>query len=231
MTDHIHLLAGAYALDALPLDEQAFFERHLATCDSCRQAVTGYQEAASTLGAAAHRTPPRTLRGTVLAQVAATRQPLARPRGLRDRLRPHLTAVAGIVALALVSLGGLTAALWEPGTGAPEVAIAPSFLAGAESVQLDGPDGVDARFLFSRDTDEGYVVVSGLTSPGAGRDYQLWLFHDGVPVPAGVFEVHDGRATVQVEAPVWAAELIAVTNEPAGGLPIPSGPVVLSSSL
>lgn len=234
MTDHVHLLAGAYALDALPAEECAFFERHLATCPSCRHDVAGYQETAATLGMAAARVPPLSLLDGVLAEMAATRQTpvLTGPRRLlRERLQPHLAAVAGVLAAALVSLAGVAIFLSESSQDPTAVVIAPEFMAAAETVRLDAPERVEATFLYSPAQDTGYLVVDGLDALDVDSDYQLWLFHDGNPVPAGVFDVREGRTTVQVEASVRDAELIAVTAEPAGGLPQPSGPVLLSAPL
>lgn len=234
MTGHVHLLAGAYALDALPAEECAFFERHLETCPPCRHAVMGYRETAAALGMAAAHVPPPALRVRVVAEVAAARQTVpsrGHRRPLRERLRSHLAAVAGVLAVVLVSVGGAVDSLSESRQGPAGGVIAPEFVAGAETVRMDAPDGVDARFLFSAADDEGYLVVTGLQALGPDRDYQLWLFHDGAPVPAGVFDVAAGRTAVPVDAPVRGAEMIAVTTEPAGGLRQPSGAVLLSAPL
>ena len=56
MRPDVHALAGAYALDALPADEQQRFERHLASCEACAEEVRGLAETAALLGEAAART-------------------------------------------------------------------------------------------------------------------------------------------------------------------------------
>lgn len=235
MTDHAHLLAGAYALDALPHHERAFFTRHLATCAACRIDVGGYQETAALLAQAVAQLAPPSLRAHVLDAAGGTRQASRSPgtagRGLPDRLRPLLAVAAGILAAALLSLGGLSVYLYDTQPDAAGVAIAPEFLAVAETVLVDAPEGVEAAFL--HDGDEGYLVVTGLDELGAAEDYQLWLFHDGVPVAAGVFDAQarGERTAVQVQAPVRGAELLAVTTEPAGGRSTPSGPVLFSAPL
>ncbi|MEX0659442.1 MAG: anti-sigma factor [Egibacteraceae bacterium] len=234
MTDHAHVLAGAYALDALPDDERAFFSRHLAVCPACRVDVDGYLETAGLLAQVVARTPPTSLRTGVLDAAAGIRQdssssPRSGRRGLPDRLRPQLAAVAGLLVAALLSLGGLSVYLHETPRDAAAVAIAPEFLAVAQAVPLDAPEGVEVTFLHA--ADEGYLVATGLDELGTAGDYQLWLFHDGVPVPAGVFDVGAERTAVQVQAPVRGAELIAVTAEPDGGRAAPSGPVLFSAPL
>ncbi|MFY9926417.1 MAG: zf-HC2 domain-containing protein, partial [Streptosporangiaceae bacterium] len=38
---HIHALAGAFAMDALSAPERARFERHLTGCEECAEEVAG----------------------------------------------------------------------------------------------------------------------------------------------------------------------------------------------
>lgn len=64
----------------------------------------------------------------------------------------------------------------------------------------------------------------------AGRIYQLWFIAGGVPVSAGIFDADArGRASLHVEgvAPIDSIQAWAVTVEPAGGVPQPTGPMVL----
>ncbi|MCL6640158.1 MAG: anti-sigma factor, partial [Candidatus Rokubacteria bacterium] len=75
----------------------------------------------------------------------------------------------------------------------------------------------------------GYLLVTNLPPPGPGRTYELWTLRGGAPRPAGTFEVGpSGEATVRV-APAGPVDAFAVTVEPAGGVPAPTGPVVLAS--
>lgn len=236
MTENIHLLAGAYALDALPLDERAVYERHLASCEVCEAEVAGYAETAARLGVAAATIPPEDLRRRVLAAAASTRQlspAERRAAGLGRRLRPVLLPVAAGLAAVAVGLSGLSAYLWDDrrDLARSEEQMA-DLLARAERVTLDAPAGVSAGFLHSQDDDEGMLVISGLPPLDAERDYQLWLFHEGVPLPAGVFAGEgDGTVIFPAEAPVTGAEVVAVTVEPAGGLDAPSGEVLLLGEL
>ena len=78
----------------------------------------------------------------------------------------------------------------------------------------------------------GMVVYSAqLPAPPAGKSYQMWLVRaNGAPINAGVME--KGAHAI---GPVWMAEVpanaeakaFAVTLEPAGGVPQPTGPKVL----
>ncbi len=65
----------------------------------------------------------------------------------------------------------------------------------------------------------------------ASRTYELWLIPtEGSPVDAGVFNT-DSRGNGQVILPPLppglTAKAFAVTIEPAGGVPAPTGPKVL----
>jgi anti-sigma-K factor RskA len=73
--------------------------------------------------------------------------------------------------------------------------------------------------------------TTNLRSLPAGRTYELWLIPtEGSPVDAGVFNT-DSRGNGQVILPSLpqglAAKAFAVTIEPAGGVPAPTGPKVL----
>lgn len=234
MNDNIHMLAGPYALDALPGEERAFFERHLAGCDACRREVAEYADTAALLGAAAWERPPAGMRERVLDTAARTRQlpPLLTesPATLADRLQPLLAPAAAFLAAVAVGLGGLSVILWQQ-RGLSEEEIA-ALMATGQVIELTAPEGAAARFVYSPERDEGLLVVHGLAPLEADQDYQAWLFHDGSPEPAGVFDVgDDGMAVLRVQAPVRGAEVVAVTVEPTGGLPAPSGDVLLLAEL
>jgi anti-sigma-K factor RskA len=77
----------------------------------------------------------------------------------------------------------------------------------------------------------GQLVVDGLPRVPDGKAYELWTFRSGTPRPAGVFHVDEaGHAAVGVAAAGGAVEGFAITVEPAGGVPAPTGPIVLASA-
>ncbi|NHC21941.1 anti-sigma factor [Nocardioides sp. IC4_145] len=73
MSDDIHALSGAYAVDALDDIERAQFERHLAGCETCREEVASLQEASALLAETTMTPPGADLRDRVLAQIATVR--------------------------------------------------------------------------------------------------------------------------------------------------------------
>ena len=73
-----------------------------------------------------------------------------------------------------------------------------------------------------------FFAAEALPPLPAGRTYQLWTIVAGQPVSHGIFEpAGDGRAQVLAQAPPGAVQAIAVTIEPDGGVPAPTGDKVL----
>jgi anti-sigma-K factor RskA len=77
----------------------------------------------------------------------------------------------------------------------------------------------------------GHLVVANLPPTPAGQAYEVWMLGGPAPRAAGVFTVDAaGQASHKLEAaggvPIKA---FAVTVEPQGGVPAPTGPVVLAS--
>ena len=116
----LHLLTGAYAVDALTGDELDEFETHLDSCASCADEVRGLRETAARLGLAAAIAPPPWMREQVLDATSRVRQlppsgvrlmtadgPRRRRRLSRRLPRPiAVTAMAAaIVVLAILQVG------------------------------------------------------------------------------------------------------------------------------
>lgn len=90
-----------------------------------------------------------------------------------------------------------------------------------------------ALMFWDRATNRWTMFAHHLPTPAAGRTYQLWLVTDTAKISAGTFASDSaGSAVVRAEhalAP-GALRAVAVTDEPAGGVPQPTGPVVLVGS-
>lgn len=73
-------------------------------------------------------------------------------------------------------------------------------------------------------------TAAGLPALPSGKVYQLWVIVDAKPVSVGVFSPDaDGRVHALVGTPDITAmpAAVAVTLEPAGGLPVPTMPLIL----
>uniref|UniRef100_UPI0013B35E92 zf-HC2 domain-containing protein n=1 Tax=Nonomuraea lactucae TaxID=2249762 RepID=UPI0013B35E92 len=57
MNDELHALSGAYAVNALPDDDEALFEWHLEGCAACRSEVRRLRETAARLALPLARHP------------------------------------------------------------------------------------------------------------------------------------------------------------------------------
>lgn len=245
MTADVHTLAGPYAVDALPREEQAFFERHIAVCDPCCVEVAEFLATAAALGTASEEPPPPAMRDRVLRAVDVTRQvpPDAGRQESRSRRRAGslLTGVAAALALALMVLSGVTVAMNEriveleaalPDLTSEDQVLAVLSAPDAQTRQLDTALDGSARFVYSAALDQGIFVASGMEALDADQVYELWLYHDGAPRPATVFDSgSDGRAMALVDGAVAGAEFAAVTVEPQGGSPEPTGEILVHGAV
>src|SRR3989442_1619963 len=78
----------------------------------------------------------------------------------------------------------------------------------------------------------GHLFVAGLPPAPAGKTYELWTIAGQTPRPAGLFGVDAagrGAHRVPTGAVGGAVQVFAVTLEPEGGTPAPTGPIVLAS--
>lgn len=104
---------------------------------------------------------------------------------------------------------------------------------GGQAVQLAGLDpspGASGRTFLDRRNGRAVFYARNLPALQPDRTYQLWWIEDGKPVSAGTFGVDEaGTGTVRVErlAPTGEIQAWAVTVEPAGGVPQPTGAMVL----
>jgi anti-sigma-K factor RskA len=241
----LHLLTGSYALDALPGNERADFERHLTRCPSCAEEVRGLQETAARLAVATGVTPPPELRARVLAAVPRTRQlaPLSRNSlaraGERSGLRRISLSRAGLttgvltlaaaVAFLLVTQLSTNQQLQESQSTSHAVAAvlaAPD--ARLESVPTTVGGSVTA--VVSLGHSEAVVTTADLPEPAGTKVYQLWVINAaGSARSAGLLPSASSGSTPAVLADgVGKGDRLGLTVEPAGGTQQPTTtPVVL----
>jgi anti-sigma-K factor RskA len=96
---------------------------------------------------------------------------------------------------------------------------------------LEPAPSARARIVWNENAG-GFLVADGLPPTPAGKVYQLWAsVGKNPPVPAGVFNV-DAKGAGSLRVPpltgVGKVDVFAVTLEPAGGLPAPSGRMYLA---
>ena len=101
----------------------------------------------------------------------------------------------------------------------------------AVTVDLEGEVGGTLRVVYSESRDQAVLVGSGLDEVGADRTYQLWTVSGTEPSSAGVFLPGDeGEVESSVTAPGVSPDAWAVTVEPEGGSPAPTGDIIFQGS-
>lgn len=95
------------------------------------------------------------------------------------------------------------------------------------------PDGY-GKILWDSNENRAVLQLANLPAPPSDKDYQLWLIKDGGnPISAGVFSFDEPRSDLFFrvehldEAPSPLENTFAVTLEPKGGVPQPTGDMYL----
>ena len=99
-------------------------------------------------------------------------------------------------------------------------------------IQLAGlPPAPDAKAVvyWNPETQEVYFNPGTLPPAPEGKEYQLWAIANNTPVDAGLFHVTGGGAHPMKH--IGAASAFAVTLEPAGGSPTPTGEMYVLGKL
>jgi Anti-sigma-K factor rskA len=110
-------------------------------------------------------------------------------------------------------------------------------MAGLKFAELTGPAQPDALGRVFIDTTGGkwYFFSAGMKPPPPNKTYELWLCCGDQKLPGGTFEVNqDGVATLMGNVPPMPAGeqiVLAVTDEPIGGMPAPTGQMQIVGNL
>jgi anti-sigma-K factor RskA len=75
------------------------------------------------------------------------------------------------------------------------------------------------------------LVAEYMPSVPENRTCQIWVIHDEVPTPRGLFDPDGNMTAAPVTTSIEKADAIAVTVEPAGGSEKPTGDPVLLTEL
>jgi anti-sigma-K factor RskA len=249
--------APLYAMEALDEEERTQFEAHLATgCLACTTMLSELSEVATALAWAAPAVSPRPeLRERLLTRVG-TEQAASVPAPTFRLTRPPIwvwwhralwagrVAVAGLVGVlgwALydthVQLGEqrvvnqqLTEELTQERVLTSLVAHTDTHATVLASPQPTGPPA-SGWIVWSPSNHRGFMVVHFLPTLPAGKTYQLWAIAGPQALSATVFEVDTvGHAALMVSVDVAHPDRFEITVEPAGGVAVPRGPVMLHGS-
>jgi anti-sigma-K factor RskA len=230
-----------------------------AGCSRCEATLRECGEAlAIVAGTLPRAVPPPHVKETLLRRVDGAVQAPGGRAGRRGWVRWAVAAAAAVVAGAALT-GGFVAGHYEARLGvmAREASALREQLRRQEATVQDqlvaygrlldllrdpatrvvalhglGPSpGATARLLWN-DSGGGQLFVAHLPPAPEGKTYELWAITGRTPRPAGVFQVDAAGAAGYPVEPVPGAppvDVFAVTLEPAGGVPAPTGPMVLAS--
>jgi anti-sigma-K factor RskA len=249
--DEIGGLAAAYALGSLEAEDRARFEALLRTGDpEAVAALRDFEGALTDLAAAAPETPPPAVKAALMERIAAA-PPAARapapPLPRRRAIWPVVLSGAMAAGLAAIAVGWSVSSTYEQRLDAlardaeqlkaelrsQQTVITILRDPATQMIALAGQapaPSARARMMWHAKAG-GVFVAAGLPEAPAGKAYQLWaIAGNNAPVSAGVFSVDasgTGSLSVRPLPGVATVDGFAVTLEPAGGLPAPSGEMYL----
>jgi anti-sigma-K factor RskA len=98
------------------------------------------------------------------------------------------------------------------------------------SLTASGAKAPFARMFWDTTHNTWTLVAHNMPALKTGRTYQLWLLTRTAKISAGTFEPNNGEAVVRATYPLARDSLqaIAITEEPAGGVPQPTGAILIA---
>lgn len=243
-------LFAAYALHALSPEETAAVEEYLATHAEAADEVTALKEAAAMLPYSVPPIAPSPrLRLRLMADVyrealAETDQkpdaarPIPIERARARRREGMIWPFAAVILLVLtLGFGGWAASL-NRDLGSKEQVIATQSsaisAAGTTKSLLATLPGAPAHgeLLRLANNQAAVLTIAGLPALANGKVYEVWFVAGTTPVGAGLFSPNpDGSWSGLVRGDVTSAQAIAISIEPSGGSPAPTGDIVAKGSL
>ena len=236
MSTHEELKANSagYVLGSLDPEERRAFESHLAECAECAQEVASLRPVVGALATAVPQVTPRAeLRHRILSNAAAGGRTDSH---IHDRKSPAALTWLPLAAAIIIAVGAsvyavrLQRQLGELQARFDQAQATTAVLAAPDLARIDlqgqpvAPDA-RARALWSRS--RGLVFTAANLPPApAGKAYQVWVVTAQAPISAGVLTPDSGGVGTQYfMTPVDIAPpvAVAVTLEPAGGVPAPTG--------
>lgn len=199
----------ASILGAISMTPMLAAEETTATPDAISLTRDAAETTANTASVAAHDEDPSNV---------------VRPDFGRSR-RPVVTWLAAAAAFLVVALSGVT--VWQQSElRSVQAADAQrvQLLAAADlQVSRTNLEGTDLTYLVSQSREEALITSTGFPAPGEERSWQVWVIDGEAPTSAGVID-EGGQLQVSLTG-LPGGQLMAITNEPLGGSPQPTGEV------
>lgn len=242
--DDLHELSDLYALDALDDLERQRFERHLASCDTCRAAVDAVNATTAQLADLGAVMPPASMKQSVMEAIRHTPQiggsvatTLVKPASQRPvpellERRRHWRPILLSAAAALLLVASMGVALKRSRDDLSSSRALATALADPTATTADyvGTNGELARVV--RGKDHVVILLGNLPPVAANRAYAVWLIGADGPHPAGLLRPNPGGSAVTlINRDLSSFTDFGLTEEPAGGSPAPTGPILVSGSI
>lgn len=254
--EHRQDLAAEYAMDALDPESARAFEALLATDPELKALTESLRETAATLARTAPaQLPPPELRERILSRIraeaeAATSAP-PMSTAPSSTAAPVQSGGTNILPWALAAGFAITTgALWmERGSLQQDrdallrdrqALVAQDALSKMKiamlSAQVDAYAKATAVVVWDAEKQQGVIKLVNLPQPESGKDYQLWVIDPKHPQPvsAGVLSVQaegSTRVSFKPDQPITKADKFAISVEPAGGMPKPTGNIVFMGGI
>lgn len=244
MTNDLHALVGPYLVDALDDEEREAFEAHLQDCDQCREEVGDLIEVPALLASSVAASVSAELRVAVLDEVARMPQdqpvrPVRRVRparpvrpvvsaGTHHRFNQGLLAAAAAIVIIVGAIGVMTVRSSDQRAQRAESALSVFQAPDRSTAAFEGELG-SIEVVTSAEV--GATVITGYDVPelASGRTYELWFVDENGASPAGTFTADGGSVVHRVDG--VAPGTVAITEEPIGGSPQPTGPILASATI
>ena len=243
--EEIQQLAALNAIGAASPEEVAELRRHLADCEECRRAAAELDESAALVALSVDPVaPPATVRASLMRKLdrESTVKTLERPAPRRGSGWAQAAAVV-FLGLYVISSGNLRKAREETKRLSNEVAqlraerqklsetIAALSASATRTIQLAGQEiapNASARVFLDPSQRRAFVFFDNLPPNPRNKSYQMWIIRadQAAPQSAGVFDVdRSGKASLVLQRLPVDTEIkaLAVTLEPKGGVPAPTG--------
>jgi len=251
--DEVRELAPLYAIGALDLKTWQAVEAFLRDATPQQKSeFTGWTEVAALLPAALpQREVPPHLKSFLLRRIAANEftgvpsppDSVARILPFQSNRRPAMQPSRWLLLAATIALAFTSAFLaWQNLRLAGRLSdlqnLVDDFL--LSSTRVISMTGVEtpqatAKILWDTNTQTWKVYVQNLPAPPSDKDYQLWYVTKDAKISAAVFRTDEkGSSQLSLALPRDALEGLvatAVTLEPKGGSPQPTGDFYLKAAI
>ena len=237
----------ARALSALDAAEARALNDHLSECAECRMELEEWEATAAALSVSAKPMEPSPeVRERVLNEVRKELADVPQVIPFRSATRNIWTSFGSLGAIAAVIVAtalivGLVVTWRENNALRDRLANTQEFqqlvsTPGARMTELKGTDagaGAVAKLVYDNNG-RAMLMADKLPTVPQGKAYQLWfIVGNNPPMPGKTFVPDsEGKGVLKDQMPQAAlnSAVFAITLEPAGGLPAPTGKIYLASS-